>query len=100
MGGCLFNIQVKFVGCLTSQQQASVSHEWMFSDKFTCCRTEIEVAGQTFYRNQSQYTDNGPTSPSADPIMPDIWQSSHWSANFEVTGMTQPDENPRSASGN
>ena len=30
------------------------------------------------------------TSPSADPIMPGAWQGSHWSANFEVTGMTRP----------
>ena len=43
---------------------------------------EIEVADQTFWLTQSQYTDNGPTSPSADPIMPDDWQGSDWSANF------------------
>ena len=35
---------------------------------FTCCHTEIEVEDQTFYLTQSQYTDTGPTSPSADPI--------------------------------
>ena len=52
--------------------------------------TEIEVADQTFYLTQSQYTDTGSTSPSADPIMPGAWQGSHWSANFEVTGMTRP----------
>ena len=40
----------------------------------------------------SQYTDTGPTSPSADPIMPGAWHGSHWSANFEVTGMTQPEK--------
>ena len=57
-----------FVGCLTSQQHASVSQRRICSDKFTCCRTEIEVADQTLYLSQSQYTDNGPTSPSADPI--------------------------------
>ena len=34
------------------------------SDKLTCCHT----AHQTFYITQSQYTDTGPTSPSADPI--------------------------------
>ena len=34
----------------------------------------------TFYLTQSQYTDTGPTSPSADPIMPGAQQSSHWSA--------------------
>ena len=45
----------------------------------------MEVADQTFYLTQSQYTDTGPTSPTADLIMPDAWQGSHWSANFEVT---------------
>ena len=70
------------VGCLTSQQQASVSQGRICSDNFTCCHTELEVADQTFYLTQSQYTDTGPTSPSADPIMPGAWQGSHWSANF------------------
>ena len=55
------------VGCLTSQQQASVSQGRICSDNFTCCHTEIDVADQTFYLTQSQYTDTGPTSPSADP---------------------------------
>ena len=54
----------------------------------------IEVADPTFYLTQSQYTHTGPTSPSADPITPGAWQGSHWSANFEVTGMTRPRENP------
>ena len=79
-----------FVGYLTSQQQASVSQGQICSDNFTCCHTEIEVADPTFYLTQSQYTDTGPTSPSADPITPGAWQGSHWSANFEVTGMTRP----------
>ena len=70
------------VACLTSQQQASVSQGRISSDNFTCCHTEIEVADQTFYLTQSQYTDTGPTSPSADPITPGAWQGSHWSANF------------------
>ena len=82
------------VGCLTSQQQASVSQERICSDNCTCCHTEIEVADPTFYLTQSQYTDTGPTSPSADPITPGAWQGSHWSANFEVTGMTRPRKNP------
>ena len=71
-----------FVGCLTSQQHASVSQGRICSDNFTCCHTEIEVADQKFYLTQSQYTDTGPTSPSADPITPGAWQGSHWSANF------------------
>ena len=80
-----FLIHVKwglFVGCLTSQQQASVSLGRICLDKFTCFHTEIEVADQTFYIAQSQYTDTGPTSPSADPTAPGPWQGSHWSANF------------------
>ena len=82
------------VGCLTSQQQASVSQGRICSDNFTCCHTEIEVADPMFYLTQSQYTDTGLTSPSADPITPGAWQGSHWSANFEVTGMTRPRKNP------
>ena len=78
------------VGCLTSQQHASVSQGRICSDNFTCCHTDIEVADPTFHLTQSQYTDTGPTSPSADPITPGAWQDSHWSANFEVTGMTRP----------
>ena len=70
------------VGCLNSQQQASVSQGRICSDNFTCCHTQIEVADPTFYLTQSQYTDTGPTSPSADPITPGAWQGSHWSANF------------------
>ena len=56
-------------------------------------------AHQTVYLTQSQYTDTGPASPSADPITPGAWQGSHWSANFEVIGMTRPRKNPE-ASGN
>ena len=82
------------VGCFTSQQQARVSQERICLDNFTCCHTEIEVADQTFYLTQSQYTDTGPTSPTSDPITPGSWQGSHWSANFEVTGMTRPRKNP------
>ena len=41
-----------------------------------------QVTYQTVYLTQSQYTDTGPTSPSADPIMQGAWQGSHWKANF------------------
>ena len=58
------------VGCLTSQQHASESQGRICYDNFTCCHTEIEVADPTFHLTQSQYTDTGPTSPSADPITP------------------------------
>ena len=71
-----------FVGCLTSQQHASVSQGRICLDNFMCCHTKIEVADPTFYLTQSQYTDTGPTSPSTDPITPGAWQGSHWSANF------------------
>ena len=91
---CLREGFVLLVGCLTSQQHASVSQGRICSDNFTCCHTEIEAADQTFHLTQSQYTDTGPTSPSANPITPGPWQSSHWSANFEVTGMTRPRKNP------
>ena len=70
------------VGCVTSQQHASVSQGRICSDNFTCCHTEIEVADQTFHPTPSQYTDTGPTSPSADPLTPGGWQDSHWSANL------------------
>ena len=65
----------------TSQQHASVSQGRICTDNFTCCHTEIEAADQTFHLTQSQYTDTGPTSPSADPITPGAWQGNHWSAN-------------------
>ena len=71
---------VLFVGCLSSQQHASVPQGRIFSDNFTCCHTEIEAADLTFHLTQSQYTDTGPTSPSADPMTPGAWQGSHWSA--------------------
>ena len=42
-----------------------------------------------FVSQQSQYTDTGPTSPSADPIRADTWQASQRVAHFEVTGVTR-----------
>ena len=81
---------VSFVGCLASQQQASVSQGRICSDNFTCCHTEVEAADPTYYLTQSQSTDTGPTSPSADPIMTGAWQDNHRSANFEASGMTRP----------
>ena len=83
---CLDNTEIHvtvclLVGCLTSQQHAIVSQGRICSDNFTCCHTETEAADPTFHLTQSQYTDTGPTSPSADPITPGAWQGSHWSAN-------------------
>ena len=85
------------VGCLTSQQHASVSQGRICSDDCTCCHTETESADPTFYLTQSQYIDTGPTSPSADPITPGAWQGSHWRANVYVTGMTRPGKIPSPA---
>ena len=77
------------LACLTSQQHASVSHGRICEDNFTCCHTEIEVADPTFYLTQSQYTDTGPTSPSADPITPDAWQGQQrrvWTRRDDIVG--------------
>ena len=60
----------------------------------------VKAEDQTFYLTQSQYTDTGLTSPSADSIMPGAWQGSHWSANFEVTGMTRPRKSRRKRDSN
>ena len=43
---------VLFVGCLTSQQHASVSQGRICTDNFTYCHTEIEAADQTFHLTQ------------------------------------------------
>ena len=94
VGACCASVICLFVGCLTFQQHASASQGRICSDNLTCCHSETEVADQTFHLTQSQYTDTGPTSPSADPITPGAWQGSHWSANFEVTGMIRPRRNP------
>ena len=45
------------VACLMSQQHASVSQGRLLTDNFTRRHTEIEVADQTLYLTQSQYTD-------------------------------------------
>ena len=62
----------------TSQQHANVSQGQICSGNWTCCHTEIEIEDQTCYLTQSQCTNTRPTSPSADPILPDAWQGSHW----------------------
>ena len=80
----------ELVGCLASQQHASVSQGQICSDSCACCHTEVEVAEQTCYLTQSYYADTGPTSHSSGPVMPGAWQGSHWSASVEVTGRTGP----------
>ena len=52
------------VGCLTSQQHASVCQGRICSDNFACCHTEIEVADPTFYLTQSQYIDTSRPVPA------------------------------------
>ena len=78
--------------CFTSQQHANVSQRRVCSDNCACCHTETEVEDPTFHLAQSQYTDTGPTSPSADLVTPGAWQGSHWSATSEVTGMIDPEK--------
>ena len=73
-----------FVGCLMSQQHASVFQGRIFSDKFKCCDTGREVADQTFYLTQSKDTDIGPASPSTDLVTQGTWQGSHWSADCKI----------------
>ena len=93
------------VGCLASQQQASVSQGRICTDNFTCCHTEIQVADQTFYLTQSQYIDTGPTSPSADPVSPGAWQGcplecqflSHWYDSTPKKSRRKRDSNPGSS---
>ena len=67
--------------CSESQKHARVSQGRICSDNCTCCYTETTAAHQTSYLIQSQYTDTGPTSPSADPIAPGAWQGSRRNTN-------------------
>ena len=84
------------VGYLTSQQQASASQGRICSDNCTCCHSEIEVADPTFYLTQSQYTDSGPTNPSADPITPGVKCQflSHWYDSTRKKSRRKRDSNP------
>ena len=63
---CVVVVVVRLL--LNVPQHARVSQGSFCID--ICCNTEIEVADQTFYLTQSQYTDTGPTSLSADPVSP------------------------------
>ena len=74
-----------FLACLPSHQHASVPQGQICSDMCMCCHTEIEVADQTFYLTSSQYTDNGPTSPSTDPVLPGARHGSNWSTSYDLT---------------
>ena len=74
-----------FLECLTSCNTHSVFQGPTFSEDFTCCHTEMGVAGQTCCFTQSQCTDTGLTRSSVDPVTPGAWQDSH---NGEVTCTT------------
>ena len=79
-----------FYGCLMSLYHAVVFQGRICSDNCKCCHNDIEVADQTFYLTQPQYTGTEPTSPNADPMMPGAWPGSHWSTIFYVNGMSRP----------
>ena len=86
---CIFKtIQGEYTLTNTSQQHASVCQGWICLDNCTCCHTETEVADQTCYRTQSQYTDIWPTSPNTDPIAPVTRKVCHKRINHEVTSVT------------
>ena len=87
-----FVVMLLLVSCSTSQQQASISQGRICSDSCTCCHTKIEAACQTFYLTQSQYTDTGPISPSAEPVTPGAWHGSHWIAIFKSLVWVDPDK--------
>ena len=95
---CLTSLQQASVSqgrlYLTSLQQASVSQGRRCSDSCWCCHTETEGVDHTCYLIHSQYTDAGPTSPSADPVTPGAWQDSHWGTDFEKIGSTPPRKCP------
>ena len=79
---CILLSMLLSVGHLTSQQYTSVSQGPIHSEMCMCCHTETEAAEQTLRLTQSQYIDTSLTSPSADRMMPGIWQGNHWSTNF------------------
>ena len=104
------------VGCLTSQQHAVVvcwllnitatcSCCWLLNVPATCecvsgtdllrqfyvlphwdrsCRPNFPSHPVTVYWHRADQSQHWPY------ITPGVWQGSHWSANFEVTGMTRP----------
>ena len=72
---------VRMIACVicASRWEASrarIYHRPNCSDKCTCRHTEIRVPDQTSCLTQSQSTDAGPTSASANPIAPGVRQGS------------------------
>ena len=56
---------------------------------------EVEVADQAFCLTQSLYTDNRPTSPSADPVTPGAWQDSQEAPIVKSLVWLDPEEHRR-----
>ena len=72
--------QYLFAGCTITP--VSVFSGLICSDSYTSYHTEIKAVDLTYNLTQSQYSDTGPTSPSADPITLRAWQGNHWNAIF------------------
>ena len=64
------------MGCLTSQQHASVSQVRICSDNCKSYHTKIEIKDQTCFLTQLQYTVTGLTMLSTGPVTPGTWQGS------------------------
>ena len=80
------------VSCVVAESlntMQNVSQGRICLDACTCCHTEVDLACRACCYTQSQYTDIGPTRPSADPIDLMAWQGSHRSSKFQVIGMTR-----------
>ena len=83
------------VASLTPKEHASVSQVGSAQTAVRAATlSEVKLLDLTCYLALSQYIDTGPTSPSTDPMTSSPCQGSHWSANFEVTGMTLPRKKP------
>ena len=93
-------VECLLVGCLTSQQHAGVSQ-----GRICCCRTEIEVADQTFYNNNKKeqqqnththtHTHTHTTSPSHSILTPD--RPVPALTLYRQAPMTRPRQNPAQA---
>ena len=66
-----------FVGCLASQQHASVSPGRICSDNFTCSRTETEVADQLSTSPSHSILAPGRPVPALTLKTPGACQGSH-----------------------